>query len=389
MKQRGSSRLSGFHRLTVPERRAALGRWLGAGGAFEYPGAGLEVSAAERFVENAVGTFEVPLGVATNFIVNGFELLVPLAIEEPSVIAAASNAARMVREGGGFRGAADPPLTIAQVEILEAVPDAADRIAERAEEIRAAANRTQPELVGLGGGLREVEVREAVGEPGRIVVHLIVDCRDAMGANMANTMAEAVAGRLAELAGGRAGLRILSNLADRRLARAECEVPQAALSRAGFAGADVAHGVVAASDFAAADPYRAATHNKGIFNGIDAMLLATGNDWRAVEAGAHAYAARSGSYRPLASWNTVGDRLRGRIELPLAVGIVGGAARAHPVARRSIELLGVESAGELALVAASVGLATNLAALAALTSEGIQAGHMRLHRRRTDEPTGP
>ena len=384
MKRRGSSRLSGFHRLTVAERRAELQRWIGADAADPLPH--LDLATAERFVENAVGCFEMPLGVATNFIVNGVELLVPLAIEEPSVVAAASNAARMTRDTGGFRGTADPPLTIAQVEILDCPEGAAARIAERDGEIREAANRTQPELVGLGGGVREIEVRERVGAPGRTVIHLIVDCRDAMGANMVNTMAEAVADRLAELAEGRPGLRILSNLADRRRARAECAVPFAALARTGFDGAAVARGVAAAAEFAAADPYRAATHNKGVFNGIDALLLATGNDWRAVEAGAHAYAARTGRYGPLTSWRTDGAELCGAIELPLAVGIVGGGSGAHPMARAAIELLGVEQAAELAIVAASVGLATNLAALAALSSEGIQAGHMRLHRRRLAEP---
>jgi hydroxymethylglutaryl-CoA reductase len=268
--------------------------------------------------------------------------------------------------------------------VLDPAPGAAERIASGAARIRAIADATQPELVGLGGGARDVEIRDAVGSAGRLVVHLVVDCRDAMGANMVNAMAEAVSTEIAELAGGRAGLRILTNLADRRLARAACRVPFDALARPGFDGESVARGIESASRFAEGDPYRAATHNKGVFNGIDALLLATGNDWRAVEAGGHAFAARSGRYLPLTAWRVEGDELRGRIELPLPVGIVGGACAFHPTARRCLELLGVESAVELAQVAASVGLAANLAALAALASEGIQAGHMRLHARRVE-----
>jgi hydroxymethylglutaryl-CoA reductase len=384
MKQRPSSRLPGFYRLSAAERRVAIARWLGEAGESDFPGAGLDDSGAEQSIENAVGVFQVPLGIATNFLVNGCELLVPLATEEPSVVAAASNAARMARGAGGFSAEADTPLTVAQVEVLDPSPDAAGRIEAATAELRELADRTQPELVGLGGGLREVVVRTEVGSPERLVVHLAVDCRDAMGANMVNTMAEAVSARVAELAGGRPGLRILTNLADRRLARARCKVACADLARKGFAGADIGSGVAAASRFAEVDPYRAATHNKGVFNALDALLLATGNDWRAVEAGGHAYAARAGRYAPLAVWRLDGESLQGEIELPLAVGIVGGTCSSHPMARRCIELLGVESGSELAMVAASVGLAANLAALAALAGEGIQAGHMRLHRRRNE-----
>jgi len=349
-----------------------------------FPGPGLTDDGAGSMIENAIGVFGVPLGIAANFTINEVDLLVPLAIEEPSVVAAVTNAARMVRAGGGFRAEADPSLTVAQIEVLDPSADAAQRIEAAAEQLLDKADSTQPELVSLGGGARRLEVRSAVGEPGRMVVHLVVDCRDAMGANMVNTMAEAVSDDVAELAGGRAGLRILTNLADLRLARAGCRVPFDALERRDHPGDRVARGVEAASRFAEADPYRAATHNKGIFNGIDGLLLATGNDWRAVEAGGHAFASRSGSYRPLATWRVEGDLLRGEIELPMPVAIVGGACASHPTARRCIELIGVESSGELACVAASMGLAANLAALAALASEGIQAGHMRLHRRRLD-----
>ncbi len=380
MKPRGTSRLEGFYRLRMDERRGVLLEKVGeTEGSFEQK---LTFELADQMVENAVGVFGLPLGVATNFRINDCDVLVPMAIEEPSVIAAASNAARMVREGAGFRADTDPPLTVAQVEIRGPSKKARERIEAATREILDLADDTQPELVSLGGGAREIIVRENVGETGRAVVHLVVDCVDAMGANVVNTMAEAISMRLVELAGGRAGLRILSNLADRRLARARCEVPFEVLGRKGFNGEDVARGIVAATQFAADDPYRAATHNKGIFNGIDSVLIAAGNDWRAVEAGGHAFAARSGKYAPLTTWQIENDHLVGAIELPMAVGIVGGAARIHPTARLCIELMGVETASELACVVASAGLATNLAALAALASEGIQEGHMRLHERK-------
>jgi len=382
MRKRPSSRIPGLHRRPPGERCEIVARWAGvdAGGGWSVP---LDEGARESLIENAIGSVDVPMGVATNFLVNGYDLLVPMAIEEPSVVAAASNAARMVRAGGGFRAEADPSLTVAQVEILDAKEGAAAAIQGAAEEIRDLASRAQPEIVSLGGGPVDVRVRSGVGDPRRLVVHLAVDCLDAMGANTVNSMAEAVSDRIAELSGGRAGLRILTNLADRRLARASCSVPIEALARGDRKGEEVAAGVEAASRFAQADPYRAATHNKGIHNGVDALLLATGNDWRAVEAGAHAWASLGGGYRPLSDWRLAGGSLEGSIEMPMAVGIVGGASRAHPAARRAIEILGVESAAELAWVAVSVGLASNLAALAALSAEGIQQGHMRLHRRRT------
>jgi hydroxymethylglutaryl-CoA reductase len=384
MKRRGNSRLPGFHRLAMAERRRLLAELIGDGAPF--PGEGLPDRLADALVENAVGVFGVPLGVAANFVVNGADVLVPMAVEEPSVIAAASNAARMARAGGGFAAEADAPLTVAQIELREPSAGAAERIGAAATELLALADATQPELIALGGGAREIAVRREPSLGDRLIVHVVVDCRDAMGANTVNTMAEALSSRLADLAGAGAGagLRILTNLADRRLARARVAIPLEALGREGFDGAAVAAGVAAACDFAAADPYRAATHNKGIFNGIDALLLATGNDWRAVEAGGHAFAARGGRYAPLSSWRVDGGTLRGKIELPMAVGIVGGASRSHPTARRCLELLGVETASELAMIAVSVGLAQNLAALTALAAEGIQAGHMRLHARRND-----
>ena len=382
MKSKRSSRINGFHKRSLKERLEEISLWVDSNEVSGLQTGAVKTDVADKMIENAVGFFEMPLGVATNFLINGTDVLVPMAIEEPSVIAAASNAARMARSGGGFLAEADSADMIAQIELITPIKGAAAAILDASEEIIEMANRTQPELVALGGGVVDLTVREKnVGED-RIVVHLVVNCLDAMGANMVNTMAEAISSRLGELALARVGLRILTNLADRRLVRAKCNVPLKALERNDLSGEVVANGIVAASEFAAADSYRAATNNKGIFNGMDAVLLSTGNDWRAVEAGGHAYAARDGRYRSLTEWTINKDALSGRLELPMAVGIVGGASKVHPTARRCINLLGVDSAAELAQVVASVGLASNLAALAALAGEGIQAGHMRLHRRR-------
>ncbi|MDJ0762568.1 MAG: hydroxymethylglutaryl-CoA reductase, degradative [Myxococcota bacterium] len=387
MKSRGASRLKGFYRMGLDARRSEIEKRL-APSTHARPFLGsAPPELIDTMVENAVGAFEMPLGIAVNFLVNGSDVLVPMAIEEPSVIAAASNAAKMARAGSGFQATSDPPLTVGQIEILNPQQTGAARIETAREEILALANTTQEALVALGGGARDLIVREHVGASDRLVVHLVVDCVDAMGANVVNTMAEAVSDRLATLSGGRIGLRIVTNLADQRLARATCAIPLHALARRGFKGSEVAKGIERAYAFAAADPYRAATHNKGIFNGIDAVLTATGNDWRAVEAGGHAYAARSGRYSPLSTWHIQDDGLFGTIALPLAVGIVGGASRSHPTARACLDLMGVETAAELACVVAATGLATNLAALAALSSEGIQQGHMRLHKRKPDLPT--
>lgn len=344
---------------------------------------GLGTAAADRFVENVVGTFGIPLGIATHFVINGKEVLVPMALEEPSVIAAASNAARMARFGGGFSAAADPSLMAVQIEILDPTPTAAAALKAAEKRLLALADATQPGLLKFGGGARALKVRQAVGNPRRLVVHLMVDCMDAMGANTVNTMAEAVSADILEISGGRAGLRILTNLADERLVHVKVAIPFEGMKRGRFSGEEVSNGVVRAWEFAAADPYRAATHNKGIFNGIDAVLLATGNDWRAVEAGGHAYAAvKTGTYSPLSAWRIEGETLVGTLEMPMAVGIVGGASVAHPVGKACIALMGIESAAELACIVGSAGLAANLAALAALSSEGIQFGHMRLHARR-------
>jgi hydroxymethylglutaryl-CoA reductase len=379
-----SSRIPGFYQLPLAERRALVARLaaLAPEEAAAFDG-GIDAATADHVIENVVGTYALPLGIALNFQVNGRDVLVPMCVEEPSVVAAASNAARMVREGGGFTAEADDPVMISQVQLVD-VPDAAAaaaRIEARRVEILAAADATQPDLVSRGGGCRGLEVRSL---PDMLVVHLHVDCRDAMGANMVNTMAETVAPRLAELSGGRAHLRILSNLADRRLVRVRARVPLTALAAPGQ-GAAVRDGIVLASRFAEVDPYRAATHNKGIMNGVDPVVIATGNDWRGVEAGAHAFAARAGRYAPLSTWRPEGEGaeadLAGRIELPLALGTVGGTLRAHPGARLALKLLDVRSATELAMVAAAAGLASNLAALRALATDGIQRGHMTLHAR--------
>jgi hydroxymethylglutaryl-CoA reductase len=380
------SRLPGFYRLPIDERRARVGL---AGAAELLDRGGLDLDTADHMIENVVGLFGLPLAVGTNFRVNDRDLLVPMVIEEPSVVAAASFAARLVRAGGGFRASADPPVMTAQVQLLDvADPDgAAGRIVADKLAILAEATGAAHRLCARGGGPRDLAVRvlSRPGQPdgGVLVVHIDVDCRDAMGANLVNSVAETLAPRLAALAGARAGLRILTNLADQRCVRVAARVPEGALG-----GRDVRDAIVSASRFAELDPYRAATHNKGIMNGVDAVLIATGNDWRSVEAGAHAYAARSGRYAPLAIWRADGDALAGELELPMAVGTVGGALRAHPCARLALELLGVTSAQELAGVVGAAGLASNLAALRALATEGIQRGHMSLHARAVARQAG-
>jgi hydroxymethylglutaryl-CoA reductase len=392
-----NSRLVGFYQLNPLERLQAvksfdgltdedLRQLHGGNGA-------LSVERADKMIENVIGTYNLPLGIATNFQINGRDTLVPMVVEEPSIVAGASYAARLVRAGGGFHASSTPPLMIGQVQLV-GVPDA-DRaeaaiLAQRAE-ILGLANRQSTSLVALGGGAQDVEVRRFEHSPmgAMLVVHLIVDCRDAMGANAINTMAEAVAPMLERLSGGRAYLRILSNLSDRRLAKARAVVPPSALERDGLSGEEVAEGIMWAYAFASVDPYRAATHNKGILNGIDPVLIATGQDWRAVEAGAHAYAARAGQYTSLSHWERdAHGNLVGTLEMPLAVGVVGGATKVHPAAQASLKLLGVSHAHELAEVCVCAGLASNLAAMRALATEGIQRGHMGLHARQVAMAVG-
>lgn len=385
-----NSRIIGFHKLTLAERRKVLGEALGISEGDEaaaealrelLDSGGLDATQALSMVENVVGVYALPFGIAMNFTVNGVDRLVPMVVEEPSVIAAASNAAKMIRSGGGFEATMTESLVIAQIE-LRRVPDIAQaraRILSRTADVLASAAQAVPGLVRRGGGPKQLEVRELA--PDHLVVHISVDARDAMGANLANMAAEAVGPLLAELAGSELGLRILSNLSDERLARVQARVPFESLAPELESGRAVAKAIEAASIFAERDPYRAATHNKGIMNGLDSVLLATGNDYRAVEAGAHAYAARSGRYSPLATWRVEEDSLSGKLELPLAVGVVGGTLRVHALARLALRLAEVETARDLAVLAACAGLASNLAALRALSTEGILRGHMALHAR--------
>jgi hydroxymethylglutaryl-CoA reductase len=343
------------------------------------PGA-LNLDLANRMIENVVGVMPIPLGIATNFLINGKDRLVPMAIEEPSVVAAASNAARMTRPTGGFHTNSTEPVMIGQIQIVNA-PDpysARFEILAQKEKILTHANKQDPVLLSLNGGARELQVRIIETEMGKMVIaELLVDCRDAMGANAVNTMVEAVAPIVEELSGGRVYLRIISNLAEKRLARAK-----ATFSKEMLGGEDVVTGIVNAYAFAASDPFRCATHNKGIMNGVTAVVLATGNDTRAIEAGAHAYAARSGHYTSLSTWEkTPSGDLVGTLEMPMAVGIVGGATASNPIAKLAVKILGVKTARELGEIICATGLAQNLAALRALSAEGIQRGHMGLHAR--------
>ena len=385
-----TSRIPGFYKLDPESRFLKLLEFSGLPAEQLQPLQGTDArmaSIADRMIENAVGTFSIPLGVAANFLVNGIDCLVPMATEEPSVVAAASNAALIAREKGGFRTSGTAPVMIAQVQILDvADPHGARlRLLEARHELLALANAQDPLLVQHGGGARDIEVRLLESGDFRcVVLHLQVDVRDAMGANAVNTMAEALAPRIAAIARGRSLLRILSNKADLRLVRA-----RAVFDAEKLGGPDVVDGIVDASRFAAADPYRAATHNKGIMNGISAVVLATGNDTRAIEAGAHCHACRDGRYTSLSYFEKDADgNLVGTIELPLALGLVGGATKTHPAAQAAVKLLAVKSAVQLAEVTAAVGLAQNMAALRALATEGIQRGHMSLHARNVAAAAG-
>jgi hydroxymethylglutaryl-CoA reductase len=412
------SRIPGFYRLSIAERRALVAERSGVALAeleAALHGGGLAVEKADKVVENVLGTYALPFGVALNVRVNGKDHLVPMVVEEPSVIAAASNAARMIRASGGFTAEVSEALMTAQVQIVSVAhpAEAVAHLVNATPKLMELARAAVPNLIARGGGPREIEVRDLGA--GMIVLHVYVDCRDAMGANLVNSIAEAVGPSAAELAHGVLGLRILSNLCDRRRVRVRCRVhprdlglsakPERPQTRARASeppsdppraiasepppapgegwvdGRVVAERIVLASRFAEADPYRAATHNKGVMNGVDAVVLASGNDFRAVEAGAHAHAARSGRYAPLVVWRQDGDDLVGELEMPLALGTVGGTLRIHALAQVALKLARIESADELAMLAASVGMASNLAALRALATEGIQRGHMSLHAR--------
>jgi len=398
-----SSRLEGFYKLTPGQRIEWLSNLLGLD-ALQVDallGGGLDLEQADQLVENVFGIYSLPVGIAANFTINNRDYLIPMVTEEPSIIAACSNAAKIVRSSGGFHAGAEEPILVGQIQVIfEGINDPigeSEKIVETIEKLRAShrrivearaellelANEPHPKLVKRGGGARDISVREffhtRIGP--MLVVYLAFDTRDAMGANLVNTACESIAPRIAELTGGRVNLRILTNLSDRRLARSTCRITADALG-----GQEVARLIVEAQVLAEVDRYRAATHNKGIMNGIDAVALATGNDFRAIEAGAHAYAAREDGYRPLTHWeNASNGDLIGSIELPLAVGIVGGLTRIHKVAQTALQIMNVKSGRELASVMAAVGLAQNLAALRALATDGIQKGHMKLHARRLEK----
>jgi len=378
-----TSEISGFYKLSPEDRMKTVKEWAGLSddeANLVQSMGGLKLELANRMVENVIGAIPVPLGIAVNFLINGKDYLIPMAIEEPSVIAAASNSAKMARVKGGFFANCTNPIMIGQIQVID-VKDpfgAKMSIISAKEEIIAKANDQDPILVSLGGGAKDLDVKviDTIKGP-MVVAELFVDCRDAMGANAVNTMAEAVTPIVERVTKGRVLLRIISNLATKRLARVKVVMDKEAIG-----GEEVVNDIVNAYAFASSDPYRCATHNKGVMNGIIAVALATGNDTRALEAGAHAYAARTGRYCPLTTWekNEDGD-LVGTIELPIAVGLVGGATAVHPIAKISTKILGVKSALELAEIMASVGLAQNFAALRALVTEGIQRGHMKLHAR--------
>ena len=383
------SRLPNFRTLTPAQRLAHIvhAASLSADEAalLTQPGA-LNIERADGMIENVIGTFELPFAIAGNFLINGRDVLVPMVVEDPSVVAAASYMAKLARECGGFETSSSAPLMRAQVQVIGITDPHSARHAllKQRDAIIALANTRDKVLIELGGGCRDIEVHVFEDTPrgAMIVMHLIVDVRDAMGANTVNTMAESVAPLVEKITGGSVLLRILSNLADLRLARARLRLTPEALTTPERSGAEIIEGVLDAYTLAAIDPYRAATHNKGIMNGIDSIIVATGNDWRAVEAGAHAYTCRSGRYTSLTRWEK--DRegaLVGTIEMPMAVGLVGGATKTHPLAQLALKILNVKSAQELGEIAVAVGLAQNLGALRALATEGIQRGHMALHAR--------
>lgn len=383
------SRLPAFRNLTPADRLTHLQQLLSLSDAdatlLRAPGA-LPLDIADGMIENVVGTFELPYAIASNFQINGRDVLIPLVVEEPSVVAAASFMAKLARPAGGFLTSSSAPLMRAQVQIVGVKDPFNARLSllSNKDEIIALANSKDQLLNKLGGGCRDIEVHTFIDSPRgpMLVAHLIVDVRDAMGANTVNTMAEAVAPLIEQLTGGKVRLRILSNLADLRLARAQMRIAPEVLDTADYKGVDVIEGIIDAYTFAAIDPYRAATHNKGIMNGIDPLVVATGNDWRAVEAGAHAYACRNGHYGSLTTWEKDSSgHLVGTIEMPMPLGLVGGATKTHPLAQLSLRILGVKTAQELAEIAVAVGLAQNLGALRALSTEGIQRGHMALHAR--------
>lgn len=379
-----NSDISGFYKLSIDERLKILKEQTGLSDeeiALLANTGALAPEFADRMIENVVGVMPLTLGIATNFQVNGKDYLVPMAIEEPSVVAAASNSAKAARASGGFKATTTEPIMIGQIQLtkIEDAQKAKDQILAAKQEFLEKANSMDPMLVKLGGGARDIEARVIDTEQGQmVIIHILVNCLDAMGANAVNTMAEGISPMIEELTGGRVYLRIISNLAIHRLVTVEAVFPKDAIG-----GEDVVDGMIEAYAFAAADPFRASTHNKGIMNGIDAVVIATGNDFRAIEAGAHTYAAyKEGGYKPLTKyWKNENGDLVGKIETPMAVGLIGGATAVHPTAKACVRILNVKSAAELGMVIAAVGLAQNFGAMRALATEGIQRGHMSLHAR--------
>lgn len=379
------SKISGFYELSIGERLAAISKMrrltdserlsLGQFGA-------MNGELADVFIENAIGTFALPLGIATNFLINGRDVFVPMAVEETSVLAAASHGAKLARVGGGFTTSATDPVMTGQIQLFLTEPCDWNEILNRhKEELLAAVNRGHDSLIARGGGAKDMDWRH-IPEMNALVIHVHIDTRDAMGANIVNTMCERLSGTMPEILPCDLGLRILTNLTERRTARAECLIPASAFDSVEFRGADVVDRIEKAYLFAYYDVHRAATNNKGIMNGIDPVVIATGNDWRAVEAGAHSWASLSGTYKPLAVWRkTLTGDLHGVLEMPMAVGVVGGVTKLHPTAQAALRVLGNPNAAELAQVIVATGLAQNLSALRALASEGIQRGHMSLHRK--------
>jgi hydroxymethylglutaryl-CoA reductase len=387
--KRRSSRIPGFYQRTLPDRVALIAQWAGLDAneqATLLGMTGLNATQADQMIENVIGVFGLPMGVAINFLINGKDYLIPMVVEEPSVVAACSFAAKLVRSGGGFTAVSDDPIMIGQIQVLDVdnVYAAAGRVWDIRDQLIEAANDPTLTIVKQGGGARDIELRPIPESPigPMLIVHLLYDVRDAMGANAVNTACERIAPLIQEAARGRVNLRILSNLTDRRKVQVSCTIPAEIMATDLLPGGQVIRSIVEAAALAEIDPYRAATHNKGVLNGMDAVCIATGNDWRALEAGAHAYAARSGCYGSLTRWTeSDSGSLRGEMEVPLSVGTVGGATRVHPTARVAMKILGVRSARELAEVIGAVGLAQNLAAIRALATEGIQRGHMSLHAR--------
>ena len=385
-----SSRLEGFYKLSVSERREMLAKIAGLTPeqveAWSSSGE-LSEDSADRMIENVIGTYSLPIGVATNFIIDGEYYLIPFVLEEPSVVAAASNMAKRCHANGGFTSDNDDPVMIGQIQVVGCDnPEAAKAsVLENSAKLIESCNAVDPILVKFGGGCRDIRARIIETDSGpMVIVHILVDCRDAMGANAVNTMAETIAPKIEGMTGGTVILRIISNLAVHRLARVSAVFSPEEISDKGDArqGSEVIDGVLQAYHFAKADPFRATTHNKGIMNAISPVAIACGQDWRAVESGAHSFAAHERVYGSLTHWEKDSEgNLVGSIELPMAVGLVGGAVRVHPAAQANVALLGITSADELAKVMAAAGLAQNLGALRALATVGIQAGHMKLHVR--------